>query len=244
MEDEINHKEVFVFYLNRFNRLEPFHFLRQILDRENPYTLDFGPLFRSDLSSLLGVQLRGQIFVGLDYPLDWIQASLELARGFILPENSNGLVLGPSNGIPKTGSQDTIEMFAVFEDDDKAVCHAVMVEFKDVAPDNHPRLKRKIQRYPKLFAPEMLVAQGKTFVVVHHLFVTKEEPARSEDPEVVKFLDDATYMPLCFPDHGFVHLHPCNKDGEVMPAGEYWKVHSELALEDDVDESNDGEDLN
>src|SRR4051812_23440982 len=68
---------IFLEYLRRLNRKERFFLVGMALG--NP-SFELAPAFRDLIGGALGLKIPHDSFVAMDYHLDWIYASLEIAR--------------------------------------------------------------------------------------------------------------------------------------------------------------------
>ena len=132
--------------LSQFNRKERFFLISQALGNES-FTL--AKRFRQELGDVIGVEMPGNAFVGMDYHLDWIAASLWAYRKTEFVDRPI-----PNDGLPKpgqvaTGTQQDVDLLVAFEA--HGDYHLVLVEAKGYDSWSNSQMKQKSKRLEGIF---------------------------------------------------------------------------------------------
>ena len=96
--------------LRQFNRKERFFLIGQALGNE---AFSLAERFRQELGEVIGVKIPGNAFVGMDYHLDWIAASLRAHRN---PKRVGEAVCNSDE--VATGTQQDVDLLIAFEQED------------------------------------------------------------------------------------------------------------------------------
>jgi len=135
-------------YLKMFNSKERFFLVGQILGKSR-----FSPSkkFRGELNKVLGLEIPTKVFAAMDYHLDWLYASLELARGCkekYIHKNGN-----QKADKKIKGQQEDIDFLIAFNenDDEKKPTHIVLIEAKGVTAWSNKQMDSKVKRLNEIF---------------------------------------------------------------------------------------------
>ena len=137
MSDLIDH-------LRSFNRKERFILLREALGRDT-----LGDAFRRRLSDAIGVAVPDGAFVAMDYPLDWLQMALYLAR---TPSPSHPIPKGDVLGSGQQGlneNQMDIDLLVAF--DEGVTTRLLLLEAKMETGWTNRQMLRKAERLRQIF---------------------------------------------------------------------------------------------
>ncbi|HHF3171079.1 TPA: hypothetical protein ACPJ1O_004472 [Vibrio diabolicus] len=201
-------------YLKSFNRKERFHLVGQFLGNAD-FNLD--PNLLQEILDLLELGTPINYFSAMDYHLDWIYASLELAH-----------VQGyePRKIVPSCikATQEDVDFLLAFVDD-SGNTHIVMIEAKGDTSFTNKQLGSKASRLSAIFGKNN---EKWTNVIPHFLICSPNKPTRLEIANIPSFMlnnDNSNFnwfrlnMPL---DQRKVTR--CHLDGKASADGKYWKV--------------------
>ena len=127
--------------LSQFNRKERFFLVGQVLGNKG---FSLAASFREKLGDVIGVEIPRDAFVGMDYHLDWIAASLWAYRK---PE-----LVGkpfPNSDQVATGTQQDIDLLIAFEAEDHY--YLVLLEAKGYDSWTNKQMCEKSQRLKGIF---------------------------------------------------------------------------------------------
>lgn len=206
-------------YLKSFNRKERFHLVGQLLGNSK-FNLDPN-VFRKILE-LLNLNTPTYYFSAMDYHLDWIFASLELASG-----QYDGLK--ERNSLCINATQEDVDFLLAFVDDSE-ITHIVMIEAKGDTSFTNKQLQSKANRLNEIFGPS-----GKRWpnVVPHFLICSPTQPTRLETDKLPSFMRNKDggliwfklYMPA-----NQRKVTRCDANGNSSENGTHWKVEDIRAL--------------
>ena len=130
--------------LSQFNRKERFFLVGQALGNKG---FSLAEDFRKKLGDEIKSEIPADAFVGMDYHLDWIAASLWAYRN---PE----LVDKPfaNSDQVATGTQQDIDLLIAFEAEGHY--YLVLLEAKGYSPWDNKQMREKAQRLKKLFGQD------------------------------------------------------------------------------------------
>lgn len=207
-------------YLKSFNRKERFHLVGQLLGN-TAFNLDPN-VFRKILD-LLELDTPTYYFSAMDYHLDWIYASLNLAH----------------HGMDKPKMRDPSCISATMEDvdfllaflDDRGNTHIVMIEAKGETSFTNQQFLSKAKRLGAIFGVNN---ERWPNVVPHFMICSPVQPKRLDIERVPPFMlnknqDDLLWFRLYLPANQR-KVTRCNGDGHSAKDGDYWKVESIRSL--------------
>ena len=203
----------FITYLRRFNRKERFFLIGWALGNRE---FRLAPAFRRGISSVLSLDIPRDVYVAMDYHLDWIYGSAFLsatddAEG--IHSNRDGLV---------TGIQEDMDLIVACSAGETA--HLIMVEAKGVTAWTNKQATSKARRLEAIFG------QGGdrwSHICPHFVIVSPREPqglACSRWPGWMKRGDGRPYWVKMEIPGGLVQVTRCSESGKVSQEGQYWKV--------------------
>jgi len=208
--------EKLIEYLRDFNSKERFFLIGQILD--NP---KFKPSekFRKELGKTLGLQIPEQVFSAMDYHIDWIFASLELAaHGDTLRSHPN------PNKIIKAQQEDVDFLIAY---DDNKQTHLIFIEAKGVTGFTNKQMDSKMERLKQIFGDSGNKYQN---VTPHFILMAPSEPTTrlhsNKWPAWAKNTNkNVICLKLSTPEN-LKSISRCNENGDENKKGTHWKIVS------------------
>ena len=152
-------------YLRDFNRKERFILLDHVLGQQPGDVFRLNSCFRGKLANKLGLEIREDAFVAMDYHLDWIQMAVHLAIGG-LPEAR--VIDNPEiEGVRKLfqANQEDVDLLIAFEEDVQKT-HLVMIEAKADTGWTNKQLGSKAGRLGQIFDKRVLEIVMPHFVLM------------------------------------------------------------------------------
>ena len=203
-------------YLTSFNRKERFLLIGQMLGNE-PFHL--APDMLQKIAGMLGVPPPDEYFAAMDYHLDWIAASLDLAA-----KNDEGPRMRDINCIRAT--QEDVDFLIAFEDEDK-LTHIVMIEAKGDTAFSQKQLNSKATRLTAIFGNE---GDQWPSVVPHFIICSPRTPTRIKINHLPNFLlnnenNAILWFELNMPTN-LQKVTQCDASGKPLNKGSYWKVEN------------------
>ena len=206
--------------LRSFDRKERFAVLREALGfhHEAP-RLDDG--FRERLSNCIGMECRENVFLAMDYHLDWIEMALYLAAtGEISPKSP--FPIEPFPEINK--NQKDVDLLIAFESDGtgEATTHLVLIEAKAYLYWENDQLKKKAKRLGAIFGED-----GKRweFATPHYVLMTAKRSTgicpRSW-PKWMRNGDEANWLDYDLPSR--LKITRCTESGRPFKNGDYLRI--------------------
>lgn len=198
-------------YLKKFNSKERFFLAGQILGNRD-FTLD--PGFRQKLSDLLQIQIPVDALSAMDYHIDWLYASLSLAKDEDLTK-----VYPNEHNIIK-GQQEDIDWLIAFRGQDSY--HLILIEAKGVTRWTDKQTTSKAKRLSEIFGK-----QGTNWEDVMPHFVIMS-PAKYNSQSVEKFPEwmapngEVKWLELSTPE--LLRVSRCDEQGHENKEGRWWKV--------------------
>jgi len=201
-------------YLKSFNRKERFHLVGQLLGNSE-FNLD--PNLLRKILDLLELETPTYYFSAMDYHLDWIYASLELAHN-----HGDEPKLRDYSCISAT--QEDIDFLLAFLDD-SGNTHIVMIEAKGDTPFTNKQLQSKANRLSAIFGKKN---EKWTNVIPHFLICSPIKPNKLETKNAPSFMlnkdnDNFNWFRLYMPSNQR-KVTRCHSDGESSKDGKYWKI--------------------
>ena len=154
------------------------------------------------------------LFAAMDYHLDWILASLKLAKepdSLIFPNSSKGI----------EATQEDIDLIIAFDKGEET--HIVLLEVKGVTGWTNKQLDSKAVRFAKIFGEDGKLWAG---VVPHFAIVSPRKPTGlviKEWPAWMKFEGEFAWIELPGTG-GHFRVHRCNKAGKQSIEGDHWTI--------------------
>ncbi len=203
-------------YLKSFNRKERFYLIGQLLGNVE-FKLD--PSVLEKILDLLELDTPTSYFSAMDYHLDWIYASLELARG-----HGNEPRKRESSCIKAT--QEDVDFLLAFVDD-SGNTHIVMIEAKGDTSFNNKQLQSKAKRLKAIFVKN---SEKWSNVIPHFLICSPNKPTRINKDNIPSFMlnknnSDFNWFKLDMPSNQ-KKVTRCHSDGKVSADGKCWKVET------------------
>ena len=127
--------------LRRFNRKERFFLVGTALDNN---TFSLGKEFKKTLEKRIGIPIERDVFVAMDYHLDWIDVGLKLWNVDITIGNKF-----PNKDGQINKNQEDIDLIICFESAGKY--HIVLLEAKAETGWTNKQMDSKVKRFRKLF---------------------------------------------------------------------------------------------
>lgn len=143
--------------LESFNRKERYYLLAQVLAHETiPGEAEFklGANFRQELSCKLDLDIPCNAYVGMDYHLDWLHASLiyfEHDRDSTLTLENNEDVDGDRSAVIK-GTQEDTDLLVAFHSNQDQKYHVILIEAKAYSGFTNKQLRSKATRLRQIFS--------------------------------------------------------------------------------------------
>ena len=200
--------------LREFNRKERFYVVGMALGNHD-FRLDYA--FREKLGKELELSVPEDAFAAMDYHLDWIYASIFLAK------NPAKMIYEKTREITAT-QEDSDFVIAYQEGED---CHIILIEAKGAFAFNNAQLNHKACRLSEIFGSNGEKWSG---VVPHFAIISPYKPT---------LLNYAGWPSWMHPDGKVKWLKldmrgplkkitRCNSEGKTDKNGQYWKVESTL----------------
>ena len=199
-------------YLRSFNAKERYFLLGRIL--ANPELKPALP-FLHEMSRVLGIEIPQAVFSAMDYHLDWLFVSLNLAA-----EAPVDAVHRNDELIVK-GQQEDVDFLIAFESE--GIWHVILVEAKGVTGWADKQMRSKAHRLKAIFGED-----GKRWpkVVPHFVLISPHLPETldySSWPGWMAPSGRLPWMQLRIPQ-GLKAVARCNPDGKKDKNGTFWKV--------------------
>ena len=199
-------------YLKDFNSKERFFLAGQILG--NP---SFTPSseFREKLSALLEISIPADALSAMDYHIDWLYASLNLAK-----DNDLSKIYPNENRFIKAQQED-IDWLIAFKT--QSAYHLVLIEAKGVTGWTNEQMTSKANRFGEIFGK-----QGNSWpgVVPHFVMMSPSQPQRlsvEKWPQWMAPNGKIKWLELPIPK-SLIHVYRCNEQGQESKDGQSWKV--------------------
>jgi len=208
--------ENFIKILQSFNSKERFFLIRKVLGNKE---FNLSEKFREELFGILDLPIPQDVqnvFVAMDYHLDWLYASLV--------KTFNNELKPPFSNKDKAikGHQEDIDFIIVFESDRKF--NVILIEAKGVTGWTNKQLNSKAKRLIEIFGKE----GNRWKKVIPHFITLSPKPP----PKKIKILNNNTWLrpdikknwlKLPLPKD-LKKVSRCNKESESDKNGEYWII--------------------
>ncbi len=173
--------------------------------------------FRDQLGTALRLQIPEAVFSAMDYPLDWIYASLRIA------DSSDATIVFPNDkGMIKAQPEDA-DFLIAYEAD--GLCHLVLIEAKGVTGWRRGQMTSKAKRLRGIFGDDGAQWRG---VVPHFVLVSSRQPQKLVTAEWPAWMAPAgrpAWIRLAIPER-LESVSRCNATGKKDRKGKYWTVTS------------------
>lgn len=199
-------------YLKDFNSKERFFLVGQILGNPD-FTL--ASEFRDKLSDLLKIPIPADALSAMDYHLDWLYASLNLAKDKDLTKvypNVNKLI---------RAQQEDIDWLIAFKG--QSEYHLVLIEAKGVTSWTNKQMASKAIRFGDIFGE-----QGNNWpsIVPHFVIMSRSQSKgllAEKWPQWMAPNGKILWLELPIPEY-LLHVYRCNEQGRKSQNGQSWKV--------------------
>jgi len=198
-------------YLKNFNSKERFFLVGQILG--NP-SFTLASEFREKLSDLLEIPIPTDALSAMDYHIDWLYASLNLAKD----EDPTKVYLNSNNAI--MAQQEDIDWLIAFKGQNEY--HLVLIEAKAVTSWTNKQMTSKANRLGDIFGKEGHSWPG---VVPHFVIMSPSQPkGLLSEAWPLWMAPDGRIMWLELSIPSLMRVYRCNEQGQEKKSGQAWKV--------------------
>lgn len=193
--------------LRAFNSKERFFLVGEVLG--NPqFTL--AAEFRERLSAKLKLSIPADAFSAMDYHIDWIYASLRLARD---GEPINTVKKYNINRSIIKAQQEDVDWLVAYRD--KSDHHIILIEAKGVTSWSNDQMRSKVDRFKAIFAEDPWPG------VIFHFVLMSPKPSVRLD-HGLWFPWKPVWLSLRVPKKWRVSR--CNEEKKEDRNGKYWKT--------------------
>jgi hypothetical protein len=199
-------------HLVEFNRKERFLLIGMALG--NP-EFRLSQSFRDTVQDSLGLRIPAEAFVGMDYHLDWLYASVYLHEhgGEELPHPNLDKII--------RAQQEDIDLLIAYQDG--AVCRIVLLEAKGAAGFTNKQMRSKALRLREIFGERGDVFPG---VSPHFAIVSPREPQRLATTDWSPWMMPSGRIPwirMTIPT-SLKRITQCTEVGKPSRGGGFWRV--------------------
>lgn len=131
-------------YLESFNRKERFFLVGAALGNPDFRLADN---FRTKLGEAFGVHVPSNVFVAMDYHLDWLHTSL-----FLMHSGADEAAVHSNDGPIASGNQEDTDLLVAFEEGD--ITHLLLIEAKAYTGWTNKQMKSKACRLKRIFGAD------------------------------------------------------------------------------------------
>ncbi len=209
--------------LSSFERKERFAVLREAMGF-NPNKIQLEERFRQNLSESIDLSIPSQVFLAMDYHLDWIEIALHLHNS----KSSLGSRFPYDRASEINSNQQDIDLMIAFEDKDETgntKSHLVLIEAKAFSSWNNKQLISKASRLEEIFRSD-----GKRYPSVepHFVLMTGRNIENVETEKWPKFMRNGdTFRILKYSLPERLKITRCDDNGKNNSKG----THLRLDLE-------------
>jgi len=199
-------------YLKDFNSKERFFLAGQILGNPS-FTIASG--FREKLSDLLEIRIPADALSAIDYHIDWLYASLNLAK-----DDDITKVYPNKNSVIK-GQQEDVDWLIAFKI--QSEYHLILVEAKGVTGWTNKQMTSKAIRFGDIFGEQ---GNGWPGVVPHFIMMSSSQSKGikfEKWPQWMAPNGKIKWLELPIPK-SLIHVYRCNEQGHENKDGQSWKV--------------------
>jgi len=205
--------------LRKFNRKERFFLVGMALG--NPDFALSDP-FRGEINAVLGLDVPRGAFVGMDYHLDWIFASLYLQH--------HGGNPGPHANLDKLvrAHQEDIDLVVAYSTE--SVSHVVLLEAKGVTGWTNKQMTSKAARFKDIFGEH---GQVWPEIAPHFALLSPRPPQRLDTTAWPAWMlrdGRAPWIELPI-RQDLKRVTRCTADGIITASGRHWKVIGEKSID-------------
>lgn len=193
--------------LRRFNRKERFFLVGLALGKPD---FQLGDKFRADVERLLSVSIPADpknVFVAMDYHLEWLYAAVRGAHVGLPPHRN-------ADGFMK-GNQEDVDLLIAYDEGEKA--HLILLEAKGDAPWSNIQMRSKVPRLKTIFKDPHA---GR--VEPHFIFVSPNPPKYLDTRGWPGWIRTDHYLPMQV--EGYLKVMGCDDQGKSNKAHEFWIV--------------------
>ncbi|MFC1564457.1 hypothetical protein ACFL6G_05940 [candidate division KSB1 bacterium] len=230
----------FIVNLKKFNRKERFYLIGYALGNKD---FNISDCFKDKLEEALDnddIDFNNELFVAMDYHLDWLYACLYLKEKSIKEDDNYEI---EESGI--TATQEDIDFIIMYSDKkDKSKVHMILIEAKGSTGWQGKQLISKANRFDTLFGNDGKKNNG---IIPHFLLMSpnKSNQTRGKkgyeiivDVETMRFPDfmikrkdsdnKTLFRHIClkFPEK-LQKITRCDISGRKSKKGKYWKIEEE-----------------
>ncbi len=209
-------------HLKSFNRKERFILLCEVLGYKNQ-TFRLDSEFRRKLGKCIELTIPpgDNVFVAMDYHLDWIQMALYLADN---PKPDCPIPNHDTNRLFEANQRD-VDLLVAFEED--KTTHLILVEAKGDTGWTNEQLNKKAKRYARIFDQDR---PGSSTVCPHFVMMSPKRSDRIQPKEywpVWMKRDDGNPRWLCLRlPKGLRKVIRCSKERKNDAKGNHVRIQS------------------
>jgi hypothetical protein len=199
-------------HLKDFNSKERFFLVGKILG--NP-SFTLASEFREKLSELLKIPIPADALSAMDFHIDWLYASLNLAK-----DNDLTKIYPNENKFIKAQQED-IDWLIAFKD--QSEYHLVLIEAKGVTGWTNKQMTSKASRFGDIFGKQ---GNGWPGVVPHFVIMSPSQPQgllAEKWPQWMAPSGKIMWLELLIPEY-LKRVYRCNEQGQVNQNGHSWRV--------------------
>ncbi len=203
----------FLRYLDSFNRKERFFLIKAAMG-ESAFKLS--KPFRVELENKFGLSVPANAFVAMDYHLDWIAASLFLAR-----PGTDEEAVHRNAGPIASGIIRDVDLLVAF--DDGNITNLLLIEAKATAAWSTTEMRPKVERLKQIFGPD-----GKNYPEVRPQFAltSPRQPEKLNTsfwPSWMTRDGASVWFPLPMPSERLV-MTGCDDGGKSSKGRQYFRI--------------------
>ncbi len=195
--------------LKSFNRKERFFLVGTALGNK---TFSLGKEFKNALEGKIGIQIVGEVFVAMDYHLDWIDVSIKLWNGDIAVGNKFQNKDGQINK-----NQEDIDLIIAFNSGRKY--HLVLIEAKAETGWTNKQMDSKVKRFTEMFGND---GKKQDNLELHFYLMSPRKPKRinKDWPKWMTSDGKPNWMELKIPDN-LLKVTRCDNKGNAKKLGNH-----------------------
>jgi hypothetical protein len=204
-----NKSEDLIDILKRFNRKERFFLVGAALGNK---TFSLGKEFKNALEGMIRIQIGGDVFVAMDYHLDWIDVSIKLWNGDITIGNKFQNKDGQINK-----NQEDIDLIIAFKSGRKY--HLVLIEAKAETGWTNKQMDSKVKRFTEIFGKD---GRKRDNLELYFYLMSPRKPKRINRgwPEWMMTDGKPNWTELKIPDN-FLKVTRCDSKGDSNKLGNH-----------------------
>jgi len=179
--------------------------------------------FKNVMSKALNINIPSKnVFVAMDYHLDWVYGSLKLFSENIDTEETRLYSrFDQFNNEMIQGTQEDSDLLICYKEYEKY--HIILIEAKGVMPWNCEQLYSKIKRLKDIFDTDGLKWKS---VIPHFMVISSRKlPCIDYDKFPEWALENGRLIELCLNiPHNLIKITRCNENLYNDKNGEFWKI--------------------